>query len=133
MSSNRKALKITSLIQVIIAVLAFALGCIAIAGADYADAEAGIFGVLWANIEGILYIICGALTLVTAVLGIHGANRPSRLGSHRLLALLAALLGIATCVFAGAGAGIPWVGALIVVAAVAAVVLDTLCRKELDR
>ena len=65
-------------------------------------------------------------------MGIHGANRPSALGSHRLVAILTMLIGIVTCAVSGAGEGIPVLSAIIAVVALIAAVLDTKVRKELD-
>ena len=132
MSTNRKALKIVSLLQVLAALGAAALGAIALFGANLAEAEAGVLGVLVVYLDGVLYLVCAVLTFFCAVMGIHGANQPSRLGSHRLIAILVLLLAIATGVFAGMGQEIPVMAAVVGVLALIAAILDGMCRKEAD-
>ena len=132
MSTNRKVLKVISLLQVLAALGAAALGAIALIGADLAEAEAGVLGVLVVYADGVLYLLCAVLTFICAVMGIHGANQPSRLGSHRLIAILVLLLAVATCVFAGMGQEIPVMAAIVAVLALAAAVLDGFVRKEAD-
>ena len=78
MSTNRKALKIVSLLQVLAALGAAALGAIALFGADLAEAEAGVLGVLVVYLDGVLYLVCAVLTFFCAVMGIHGASACSR-------------------------------------------------------
>lgn len=73
------------------------------------------------------------LSFITAFMGIHGANRPSALGSHRLLAVLTVLVGIVTCVVSGLGQTIPVLDALVILFGLIAAILDTMVRKELDR
>lgn len=65
-------------------------------------------------------------------MGIHGANQPSRLGNHRLIAILVLLLAIATGVFAGMGQETPVMAAVVGVLALIAAILDGMCRKEAD-
>ena len=132
MSTNRKALKIVSLLQLLAALGAAALGAIALFGADLAEAEAGVLGVLVVYADGVLYVACAVLTLFCAFMGIHGANQPSRLGSHRLIAVLVVLLSIGTGVFAGLGQEIPVMAVVVGVLALAAAVLDGFVRKEAD-
>ena len=130
MSPNRKYLKIASLLQVVVALAALILGIICFAGANYAEADAGV---LMVSIDGILYLLCAALSFITAFMGIHGANRPSALGSHRLLAVLTVLVGIVTSVVSGLGQTIPVLDALVILFGLIAAILDTMVRKELDR
>ena len=134
MSPNRKYLKVASLLQVVVALAALILGIICFTGANYAEADAGVLGVLAVSIDGILYLLCAALRLARFnFMGIHGANRPSALGSHRLLAVLTVLVGIVTCVVSGLGQTIPVLDALVVLFGLIAAILDTMVRKELDR
>lgn len=132
MSTNRKALKIVSLLQIVMAAVAVFLGCLGFFAGNLAEEEAGILGVLVANIDGILYLVCAVLTFFCAVMGIHGANQPSRLGSHRLIAVLVVVFAVLTIFAAGLGADIPVAAALIGVLALVAAVLDGMCRKEAD-
>lgn len=132
MSSNCKTLKILSFVQVLVAVLAFVLAGIAGAGDAAAGDEAGIVGVILVHVENILYAVLGVLALVSAITGIHGANRPTALGSHKLFSILEVLWAVLTCVIAGMGAGIPWVAALAGILGIAVAIFDGKIRKELD-
>ena len=132
MSSNCKTLKILSFIQVLVAILAFALAAIAGAGDVVADDEAGILGIILVHVQNILYAVLGVLALVSAITGIHGANRPTALGSHKLFSILEILWGVLTCVVSGVGAGLPWVAALAAILGIVVAVFDGKIRKELD-
>lgn len=132
MSSNCKTLKILSFIQVIVAVLAFVLAGIAGAGDAVAGDEAGILGIVLVHVQNILYAVLGVLALASAITGIHGANRPTALGSHKLLSILEVIWGVLTCIVSGMGAGIPWIAALAVILGIAVAVFDGRIRKELD-
>lgn len=133
MSPNRKYLKIVSLLQVIVALAALVFGIIAFTGTSSTEGSTGVLGVLSASVDGILYLLCAALSFITAFMGIQGANRPSALGSHRLLSVLTALAGIVTCVIGGLNQELPILGAIVVLFGLAATVFDALVRKELDR
>lgn len=133
MSSNCKTLKILSFIQVVVAVLAFVLAGIAGAGDAVAADDAGIFGVIFVHIENILYAVLGVLALASAVTGVHGANRPTALGSHKLLSILEVIWAVLTCVVAGLGSGLPLVPAVAVILGIAVAVFDGRIRKELDK
>lgn len=84
------------------------------------------------NIDGILYLACAFLTFICALMGVHGANQPSRLGSHRLIAILIVLLAVGTGAFAGLGREIPVLAAVIGIAALCAAILDGAVRREAD-
>ena len=128
MSKNCKSLKILSFIQIIVALGAIFLAVIARSGTDLAE-EAGIAGVILMYADNFLYGACGVLTIITAIMGIHGANRPS----HRLFAIITAIFAILTIVVAGLGQGIPSVALLTLILAIAVAILDGMCRAELDR
>ena len=64
--------------------------------------------------------------------GIHGANRPSALGSHRLLCILGAITGVFAIIVAGIGEGLPVFPVLTVIDDIAGAVYDGKIRKELD-
>lgn len=141
MSSSRKVLKIFSLAQVVIAVISLVLGAITLAGAGGATGDpVNVLGseldpIVFATLVGVLIDLSGLLTLITAVLGIRGANRPSRLGSHRLFSLLAALASL-VAMFIGSNFGsltTPTVTMVAFALAVFAAVFDTRVRRELDR
>ncbi len=133
MSSNRKWLKICSFAQFILAIAAFIIAFIAAQGMSElgSDISLGELVLFW--LDKILYAVLGFLSLADSVMGIHGANRPSALGSHRLVAILAAVVGVVACVVSGAGVAIAAMPVVAAVVAVIAAVLDTKVRKELDR
>ena len=133
MSSNRKWLKICSFAQFILAIAAFIIAFIAAQGMSElgSDISLGELVLFW--LDKILYAVLGFLSLADSVMGIHGANRPSALGSHRLVAILAAIVGVVACVVSGAGVAIAAMPVVAAVVAVIAAVLDTKVRKELDR
>ena len=133
MSKNCKSLKILSFIQVVVALACIFLAIIARGGVALAEEEAGFAGVILMYLDNFLYGACGALTIITAIMGIYGANRPSRLGSHRLIAIITALFAILTIVVAGLGQGIPSVALLVLILSIAVAILDGMCRAELDR
>ena len=133
MSSNRKALKIVSFVQVIVAVLSFFMAFIASKGMNIADSIAGLEGVVYVYLINVVYAVAGVCTLISAVTGIHGANRPSALGSHKLFSILSVVTGLIAAAVHGLAGGIAWVVLLAAVAGVVAAVLDGRIRKELDR
>lgn len=132
MSSNRKVLKILSLIQfvlsagvIILAVLSKVGGGEAVEAKDWGEAAR-----LYLDLPA--FAVFGFLSIAGSVTGIHGTNRPSALGSHRLLCILGVVFGIVAMVIAGAGAGVPVVPGITVVVDAAAAVFDTKVRKELE-
>ena len=132
MSSNRRALKIVSLIQFMLALCVIVLAILAKVGGEQA-AQSGEWGEtvrLYLDLPA--FIVFGALTVGASVTGIHGANRPSALGSHRLLCILGVVFGVVAMVVSGAGEGVPVVPGITVVVDAAAAVFDTKVRKELD-
>ncbi len=133
MSANRKWLKIVSFIQFIVAIAVFALAGIAAAGTSAPDAGASVAKIVLLWLDKVLFAILGFLSVADAVMGIHGANRPSALGSHRLVAVLAMLVGIVSCPVSFDGHGIPVTPVVAVVVALIAAILDTKVRKELDK
>lgn len=140
MSQNRKLLKVFSLIQVLVAVFALVLGFVTIGSSDAAAGTAvDVFGMqleggIWTMLCGGLSIATGVLTLVSAALGIRGANRPSSLGGHAPASILTAVAGIASAVLAVSGGLLTWiVTAAATVLAILAAVFDGRVRKELDR
>ena len=132
MSSNRKALKIVSLIQFVLAVGVIILAVLAKVGGEQAvqNGEWGETVRLYLDLPA--FIVFGALSIGASVTGIHGANRPSRLGSHRLLCILGVVFGIIAMVIAGAGSGVPVVPALDAICCLVGAVFDGRVRKEVE-
>ena len=141
MSSNRKLLKIVSFVQVLVAIVVGVLGAISLAGAGLATDEIyNVFGmqidaVALATAMGVTFDVTAILSLICAVMGIHGANRPSALGSHFLIAVLTVVAGVVSVAVSG-NMGEFTTPAVVVVAIVVAVVaaaMDRRVRAELDR
>ena len=132
MSSNRRALKIVSLIQFVLAIAVIILAILAKVGGDQA-VQSGEWGEtvrLYLDLPA--FIVFGALSIGASVTGIHGANRPSALGSHRLLCILGVVFGIVAIVISGAGSGVPVVPALDAVCCLVGAVVDGRVRKEIE-
>ena len=130
MSENRKALKIVSLIQFVVAIAVLVVAFVAAP----ASGEGGIVADMpWL---GKALCVAGAiLGLACCAGGIRGANRPSALGSHNVVSILALVAGIGACaVMAMAGttvvAAAPAASAIL---ALVGLILDGKVRKELDR
>ncbi len=132
MSNNRKALKILSLVQFVLSVCVIVLAVLSkVGGGEAAEAkEWGEAARLYLDLPA--FAVFGILSIAGSVTGIHGANRPSALGSHRLLCILGIVFGIVAMIVSGAGAGVPVVPGITVVVDAAAAVFDTKVRKELD-
>ena len=132
MSSNRKALKVLSLIQFVLSICVIILAVLSkIGGGEAVEAkEWGEAARLYLDLPA--FAVFGILSIAGSVTGIHGANRPSALGSHRLLCILGVIFGIVAMIVSGAGAGVPVVPCITVVVNAAAAVFDTKVRKELD-
>ncbi|WP_321970511.1 hypothetical protein [Paratractidigestivibacter sp.] len=133
MSTNRRVLKIVSLIQFVLAVGVIVLAILAKVGGDQSveSHEWGETVRLYLDLPA--FILFGALSIGASITGIHGANRPSRLGSHMLLCILGILFGIVAMVISGAGAGVPVAPALDVVACLVGTIFDARVRKEVER
>ena len=133
MSANRKWLKIVSFIQFIVAIAVLILAGLAAAGVSDPGAGASVAKIVLLWLDKILFAVLGFLSIADAVMGVHGANRPSALGSHRLVAILTVLVGIVSCPVSFDGHGIPVTPVIAVVVALIAAILDTKVRKELDK
>lgn len=138
MSQSRKILKLISFAQFVFAIVALVLGAVSLAGAGSAMGQQvttlgnEMDAALWATTMGTLLVLDGALSLVASVLGIRGANRPSKLGSHRLLSALGVIAALAAMVLSGVG-GILVVALILFLLDAEAVVFDARVRKESER
>lgn len=104
MSSIRKTLKFCSFAQAVIAACVIAIAIIAAIGVKV-PANAGIGDIVALWIDKVLYLILGGLGFWDAFMGIFGANRPSALGKHRLVAIIIVPFGIITGIILGGGRG----------------------------
>lgn len=133
MSNNRKMLKVLSLAQIVFAVLCFVMASLVFNGTPRVEGDVDIPTLLMADLDAVLCTVAAFLTAFCAIDGIKGANRPTALGAHLVVAILAAAAGIAACVFSPALQGLSIVCALDAVLAIAAAVFGKKVRAEIDR
>lgn len=133
MSNNRKMLKVLSLAQIVFAVLCFVMASLVFNGTPRVEGDVDIPTLLMADLDAVLCTVAAFLTAFCAIDGIKGANRPTALGAHLVVAILAAAAGIAACVFSPAIQGLSIVCALDAVLAIAAAVFGKKVRAEIDR
>lgn len=133
MSNNRKMLKVLSLAQIVFAVLCFVMASLVFNGTPRVEGDVDIPTFLMANLDAVLCTVAAFLTAFCAIDGIKGANRPSALGAHLVVAVLVAAAGIAACILSPAVQGLSIVCALDAVLAIAAAVFDKKVRAEADR
>lgn len=133
MSNNRKMLKVLSLAQIVFAVLCFVMASLVFNGTPRVEDDVDIPTFLMANLDAVLCTVAAFLTAFCAIDGIKGANRPSALGAHLVVAVLVAAAGIAACILSPAVQGLFIVCALDAVLAIAAAVFDKKVRAETDR
>ena len=133
MSNNRKMLKILSLVQIVFVVLCFVMASLIFNGAPRVEGDADIPTFLMANLDAVLCTVAAFLTAFCAIDGIKGANRPSALGAHLVVALLVAVASIAACVFSPAVQGLSIVCAIDAVLALASAVFGKKVSAEADR
>lgn len=141
MSTDRKTLKIVSIIQFVLGIVTFIFGAILLAGTGLAEGDPISFvgaefdPVTWAIINGVAFDVLGVLQIICAVLGIHGANRPSALGSHFLFAAIVIIVAVIAGIISSALGEFSMPTLIVVVAGIAlsGAVFDKRVRKELDR
>ena len=133
MSNNRKMLKVLSLAQIVFAVLCFVMASLVFNGTPRVEGDVDIPTFLMANLDAVLCTIVAFLTAFCAIDGIKGANRPTALGAHLVVAVLVAAAGIAACILSPAVQGLSIACALDAVLAIAAAVFDKKVRAEADR
>lgn len=133
MSDNRKMLKVLSLAQIVFAVLCFVMASLVFNGTPRVEGDADVPTFLMANLDAVLCTIAAFLTAFCAIDGIKGANRPSALGAHLVVAVLVAAAGIAACILSPAIQGLSIVCTLDAALAIAAAVFDKKVRAEADR
>lgn len=133
MSNDRKMLKVLSLIQIVFVVLCFVMASLIFNGTPRVEGDADIPTFLMANLDAVLCTVAAFLTAFCAIDGIKGANRPSALGAHLVVAILVAVAGIAACILSPAVQGLSIVCALDAVLAILAAVFDKKVRAEADR
>lgn len=130
MSSNRKILKILSLLQFALSIVVIILTVVAKVGGQTAAGQ-GQLDAMRPYLDLPAALALGVLSVAASVMGIRGANRPSALGSHRVLCILAVILGVVAAVFAGSTAVLV-VSAITAADGLGAAVYDGKVQKELE-
>lgn len=133
MSNNRKMLKVLSLAQIVFAVLCFVMASLVFNGTPRVEGDVDIPTFLMVNLDAVLCTVAAFFTAFCAIDGIKGANRPTALGAHLVVAVLVAAAGVAACILSPAVQGLSIVCALDAVLAIAAAVFDKKVRAEADR
>ena len=133
MSNNRKMLKVLSLAQIVFAVLCFVMASLVFNGTPRVEGDVDIPTFLMANLDAVLCTVAAFLTAFCAIDGIKGANRPSALGAHLVVAILVAVAGIAACILSPAVQGLSIVCAIDAVLAILAAVFGKKVCAEADR
>lgn len=105
MSSERKALKIVCFLYVLDAIASLVTGGIVLSGMGLIDPAdvvtvGGVDFALqpWALGFGVILIASGIFYLVFAMAGIKGANNPRKIGTFRVLAWVALIVGVLSTV-----------------------------------
>lgn len=141
MSQTRKQLKVVSFAQFVIALLALGMGLRLVLGGvdvpegDYTLIAFTVSSATLVMLTGVLLIFVGLLGLYATMLGVRGANVPSRLGSHSPINIDGVCAAIVSGVLAIAVGDVATIGAavLAVVIDAFALVLGRRVLKELDR
>lgn len=132
MSSNRKVLKVLSLIQFVLSICVIVLAVIAKVGGGEAVEGDGWYETTRLYLSLPLSVVFGVLSIAGSVTGIRGANRPSALDKHFVFCVLGTVFGIAALAVAGANVGVLVAGGITAAVDVAAAVFDSKVRKELE-
>lgn len=102
MSGARKALKVISIIMIVMAVLNAAAGLMAVFGASF------VVGQEFASIDdirvdvgaalqavGVMAVVSGVVSVLVGILGVRGANNPAKIGPFKVLACIGLVLCVA--------------------------------------
>ncbi len=133
MSSNRRALKVLSLIQFVLAIVVIVLAILAMVGGGQAAEGQGL-GEAGPYLELAASLLLGILTIAGSTMGIRGANRPSALGKHNLVCVLGVVFGIAAVAVSAIDGTVAAAaaGGVTTIVDAAAAVFDAKVRKEVE-
>ncbi len=134
MSSHCKVVKGLSLLMFVLGLLAIVAGAVFVFSAPAVEGLGGVddpVGI--ATALGVVFAVTGVFYLVVAVLGIRGANNPSKLGAFIVAAGVIAVINIVEAVLAGVSGGSAWQNAVLAGVALAGVFQATAARKETMR
>lgn len=134
MSSHCKVVKVLSLLMFVLGLLAIIAGAVFVFAAPAVEGLEGVDDpVGTATALGAVFVVTGVLYLVVAVLGIRGANNPSKLGAFIVAAGVIAAINVVEAVLAGVSGGSAWQNAVLAGVALAGVFQATAARKETMR
>ncbi len=99
MSGARKALKVIAIIMIVLAALQIVLGAMIAFGASFmvGQQSATLEGVtvdVGSSLQGvgIMAVVSGIVSLIVGILGVRGANDPSKIGPFKVLAIIGLIL-----------------------------------------
>lgn len=140
MSGARKALKVMSILAIIMAAITAIFGAMIVFGASFMVGETATeidgttvdVGIALQAI-GMMALVSGIVSIIVGILGIRGANDPSKIGPFKVLAIIGLVLCIiqaAMFLFTGQIASYGWSGVLSLVFAAVLVFLAFKIQKE---
>lgn len=119
MSGSRKALKVISIILIVFAALLVLLGVVLSMGfAFLGDSSTAAAGVV-AGAMGVVVIVTGIVYLIIGMLGVRGANNPSKIMPFFVLCIIGVvlnLIGLISEIVQGTFTGTQLIGFAIIVA-----------------
>lgn len=134
MSSHCKVVKVLSLLMFVLGLLTIIAGAVFVFAAPAVEGLEGVDDpVGTATALGAVFVVTGVLYLVVAVLGIRGANNPSKLGAFIVAAGVIAAINVVEAVLAGVSSGSAWQNAVLAGVALAGVFQASAARKETTR
>lgn len=134
MSSHCKVVKVLSLLMFVLGLFAIIAGAVFVFAAPAVEGLEGVDDpVGTATALGAVFVVTGVLYLVVAVLGIRGANNPSKLGAFIVAAGVIAAINVVEAVLAGVSGGSAWQNAVLAGVALAGVFQASAARKETTR
>ena len=134
MSSHCKVVKVLSLLMFVLGLLTIIAGAVFVFAAPAVEGLEGVDDpVGTATALGAVFVVTGVLYLVVAVLGIRGANNPSKLGAFIVAAGVIAAINVVEAVLAGVSGGSAWQNAVLAGVALAGVFQASAARKETTR
>lgn len=107
-SSDQRIVKGLSILALVVAIVSLAFAALMVAGASNVSAELG--GAKAGAQAGYIMAVVSVFELIVALLGLHGAKHPEKLGLFTVLAGIIAVVNVIEAVFVFLqGAGNEWV------------------------
>ena len=102
MSGARKALKVISVIMIVVAVLNILAGLMVVFGASFVVGQqsASIDGItvdVGTSLQavGVMAAVSGIVSIIVGILGVRGANRPEKIGPFKVVSCIGLVLCVA--------------------------------------